>query len=238
MAIFRKIHTSIWSDAFFSELDNEKKLFYLYLLTNERTKQCGVYEITKRQISFDLLYSIDRVSELIKYFILENKIRYNEATKEIALANWLKYNSSTSPKVKTCINKEFSLVKDTVLIEYVKGIYTLSQEEQEQEPEQFLYTEKDFLERWKAARLHYDKKPTNISELEPFEKVNFNKIIKTYTPKQIDEAIGGFFTQDTYKATRLRPTHFLELNHFEKYLTCWQTNEVLFPKKLKSVERL
>ena len=28
MAIFRKIHTSIWSDSFFSELDKDKKLFY------------------------------------------------------------------------------------------------------------------------------------------------------------------------------------------------------------------
>ena len=72
----------------------------------------------------------------------------------------------------------------------------------------------------------------------PIIAYKLHKIIKKYTPKQIDEAIGGFFTQNTYKATRLRPTHFLELNHFEKYLTCWQTNEVLFPKNIKPVERL
>jgi hypothetical protein len=136
MAIFRKIHTSFWSDSFVSELDNDHKLFYIYLMTNERTKQCGVYEITKKQISFDLGYSMDRVSKLLTYFISKNKIRYNEKTNEIALGNWLKYNSSTSPLVQKCINKEFTLVKDTLLIEYVKSMDTQSQEEEEEEQEQ------------------------------------------------------------------------------------------------------
>ncbi len=133
MAIFRKIHTSFWSDSFISDLDKDKKLFYLYLLTNERTKQCGVYEITKKQISYDLGYSIDTVCKLLEYFIKIGKIKYNETTKELALGNWLKYNSSTSPKVTSCINKEFALVKDTVLIEYVKSMDTQSQEEQKEE---------------------------------------------------------------------------------------------------------
>ena len=136
MAIFRKIHTSFWSDSFVSELDNDHKLFYIYLMTNERTKQCGVYEITKKQISFDLGYSMDRVSKLLTYFISKNKIRYNEKTNEIALGNWLKYNSSTSPLVQKCINKEFTLVKDTLLIEYVKSMDTQSQEEEEEQEQE------------------------------------------------------------------------------------------------------
>jgi hypothetical protein len=136
MAIFRKIHTSFWSDSFVSELENDNKLFYIYLMTNERTRQCGVYEITKKQIAFDLGYSIDKVSKLLTYFIKKSKIKYNEKTNEIALGNWLKYNSSTSPKVQSCINKEFSLVKDTLLIEYVKSMDTQSQEEQEEEQEE------------------------------------------------------------------------------------------------------
>lgn len=136
MAIFRKIHTSFWSDSFVSELDNDQKLFYIYLMTNERTKQCGVYEITKKQISFDLGYSIDKVSKLLTYFITNGKIRFNDKTNELAVGNWLKYNNSTSPKVQSCINQEFSKVKDTVLIEYVKSMDTHPQEEQEEEEEQ------------------------------------------------------------------------------------------------------
>lgn len=136
MAIFRKIHTSFWSDSFVSELEKEKKLFYLYLLTNERTRQCGVYEITKKQIAYDLGYTIDTVSKQLDYFIKKGKVKYNEATNELAIGNWLKYNLSTSPKVQLCINKEFKLVKDTLLIEYVKSIDTHPQEEQEEEQEE------------------------------------------------------------------------------------------------------
>lgn len=135
MAIFRKIHTSFWSDPFIQDLDNDHRLFYLYLLTNEKTKQCGIYEISKKQMSFELGYSIDRVSKLLAYFIKLGKILYSETTKEVALKNWMKYNGSTSPKVVSCINSELKQVKDRVLIEYVNGIYTASQEEKEQEEE-------------------------------------------------------------------------------------------------------
>jgi hypothetical protein len=136
MAIFRKIHTSFWSDTFIQDLDIEQKLFYLYLLTNERTKQCGIYEISKKQISFDLGYSIDRVSKLLQYFIKSGRILYSEQTKELAIKNWNKFNGSNSPKVLSCIKSELLNVKDIVLIEYVNGIYTASQQEQEQEQEQ------------------------------------------------------------------------------------------------------
>jgi hypothetical protein len=136
MAIFRKIHTSFWSDPFIQDLDNDHRLFYLYLLTNERTKQCGIYEISKKQIAFEIGYSIDKVSKLLAYFIKSGKILYSETTKEIALKNWMKYNGSTSPKVASCIKSELCGVKDRVLIEYVNGMYTASQQEQEEEQEQ------------------------------------------------------------------------------------------------------
>lgn len=136
MAIFRKVHTSFWSDSFISDLDRDKKLFYLYLLTNERTTQCGIYEITKKQMAFDLGYSIDTVSKLLEYFVKCGKIKYNDNTKEIAIKNWCVYNKSTSPLVQSCVNKELKLVKDTLLIQYIYSIDTQSQEEEEQEEEQ------------------------------------------------------------------------------------------------------
>lgn len=136
MAIFRKIHTTFWSDPFIQDLTIEQRYFYLYLLTNEYTKQCGIYEISKKQISFDTGYSIDRVSILLNFFIKTGKIKYNDSTKELALKNWLKYNASTSPKVKSCIGKEFALVKDRVLIEYLYSMDTHPQEEEEKEQEE------------------------------------------------------------------------------------------------------
>lgn len=136
MAIFRKVHVSFWSDTFVESLNKEQKLFYIYLLTNTETKQCGIYEISKKKIGYDLSCSIDTVSKHLEYFIKKDKIMYDEHTNELALKNWGKYNASTSPKVLKCIESELKNVKNTVLIEYVKGIYTLSQEEQEEEQEQ------------------------------------------------------------------------------------------------------
>jgi hypothetical protein len=126
MALFRKIHVSFWSDPFTSELDRDQKLFYLYLLTNERTSLCGIYEITKRQIGFDLGYNIDSVSKHLKYFIDMGKIAYNSQTCEVAIKNWGKYYGSESPKVKTRVNKEIEEVKDTSLIEYIYSKDTVS----------------------------------------------------------------------------------------------------------------
>lgn len=110
------------------ELTPEQKYFYLFLLTNDKTKQCGIYEITKRQICYDTGYNIDTVSKLLEYFINGGKIRYNTSTNEIAIKNWQKYNGSTSPKVQSCINQELKSIKDKTLIQYLYSMDTKSQE--------------------------------------------------------------------------------------------------------------
>ena len=183
MAIFRKVHTSFWSDTFISDLDRDKKLFYLYILTNERTTQCGIYEISKKQISFDLGYSTDTVCKLLQYFIKLGKIRYNEQTKELAVGNWLKYNGSTSPKVKSCIDKEFSKVKDRVLIEYIYSTDTHTQEEEEQEEEKEQEEKIDFDIFYNL----YDKKVDGKDSKLKWDKLDLQtqQLILSIVPKYI-----------------------------------------------------
>lgn len=123
MAIFRKIHTSFWSDSFIQSLSPEQKYFFLYLLTNEKTKQCGIYDISKRHISFDTGYNIDTVSTLLNFFISAKKIVFSEETNELAIKNWDKYNGSNSPSVQSCIDEELINVKNRVLIEYVHSVH-------------------------------------------------------------------------------------------------------------------
>lgn len=185
MAIFRKIHVTFWSDSFISDLSNERKLFYLYLLTNERTKQCGIYEISKKQISFDLGLSIDTVSILFEYFIKIGKIKYSEETKEVAIKNWAKFNYSTSPKVLKCIESELKLVKNKVLIEYINSIDTLSQEEQDEEQEQeekknnnndLIFSELIISESWIESTAMQSSKKFKPDEVKKFLK-EFNDMI-------------------------------------------------------------
>jgi len=135
MAIFRKVHVTFWRDEFVESLTPEQKFFYLYLLTNDRTTQCGIYEITIKQMCYDTGYNDDTIKKLIEYFIGTGKIRYSLDTKEIALKNWVKYNDSNSPKVKSCIDNELKKVKNRVLIQYIYSMDTHSQEEEEQEEE-------------------------------------------------------------------------------------------------------
>jgi len=68
MAIFRKIHTSFWGDSFIQDLTPEQKYFFLYLLTNDKTKQCGIYEITVRQMCYDTGYNEETIKKLLEFF--------------------------------------------------------------------------------------------------------------------------------------------------------------------------
>lgn len=141
MAIFRKIHTQFWSDPFVQSLTPEKKYFYLYLLTNEKTKQCGIFEITIRQISYDTGYIVETVNTLLEYFVDAEKILISKETNEIAVKNWKKYNDSKSPGVQKCINEELKKIKNRKLVEWVQsggtvgGLPTQEEEEPEQEKE-------------------------------------------------------------------------------------------------------
>lgn len=133
MATFRKVHTKFWSDPFIQNLSPEKKFFYLYLLTNESTRQCGIYEITKTRISFDTGYTIETVSILINYFVELGKIKFNETTNEIGIKNWVYYNDSKSPKVQSCVNEELKKVKDKEMIQYLYCIDTVQNQYGEEE---------------------------------------------------------------------------------------------------------
>lgn len=119
MAIFRKIHISFWSDVFIQSLTPEQKFFFLYLLTNEKTKQCGVYEITLRQISYDTGYNNETVNKLLTFLQEAGKIKYHANTHELGIKNWNKYNGSAAPSVQNLVKEEFKNVKNRELIKWV-----------------------------------------------------------------------------------------------------------------------
>jgi hypothetical protein len=135
MAVFRKVHCSFWRDPFVIRLTPEQKYFYLYLMTNPSTKQCGIYEADTYTISHETGYNEATVKKLITFFESKGKVKFSEKTNEIALKNWSKYNDSNSPLVKKCIENELKSVKNRVLIQYVYSIDTQSQEEEEKEEE-------------------------------------------------------------------------------------------------------
>ena len=122
MAKFRMVYTEFWTDSkVVEEFTPEDKYFFLYLLTNPNTTQIGIYEITKKQMAFDMGYSLESVDSLLDRFINHHKlIKYNPETRELAIRNWGKFNLNQGGKpVLDCIRAELGRVKDTSLIDYV-----------------------------------------------------------------------------------------------------------------------
>ncbi|MBU5270142.1 DnaD domain-containing protein [Clostridium cochlearium] len=116
MAKYRQIHTEFWSDAFVLDLTPEEKYFYLYLISNSHTTQCGIYELPKRIIETHTGYNRETVDKLLKRFEEYNKISYCDKTKEIMIINWAKYNIPSNPNAIKCVNKEIKSVKNKEFI--------------------------------------------------------------------------------------------------------------------------
>ncbi|WHY03300.1 DnaD domain protein [Neobacillus sp. DY30] len=122
MAKYRMVRTDFWSNPTAQEeMTPEDKYFYLYLLTNTYTTQIGIYKITKKQMAFDLGYSLESVHSIMERFIEHHElIRYNPQTREIAIRNWGKYNLHKAGKpVIDCILAEIKEVEDTTLLPYI-----------------------------------------------------------------------------------------------------------------------
>ncbi|NEY74252.1 DnaD domain protein [Bacillus mesophilus] len=116
------VRTDFWLNPVVSEeMTPEDRYFFLYLLTNPHTTQVGIYKITKKQMAFDMGYSIESVEALMNRFIqLHQVIRYNPDTRELAIKNWGKYNLHKGGKpVMDCILSELKNVEDSSLIAYV-----------------------------------------------------------------------------------------------------------------------
>ncbi|MDU3722808.1 MAG: hypothetical protein E7G24_06295, partial [Clostridium celatum] len=92
-----------------------------YLLTNPCTNMIGVYRIVKKQMAFDLGYSIESINSLMDRFINYHKlIKYNENTKELCIVHYGKYNLNRGGKpMLDCIKKDLSKINDISLIEEI-----------------------------------------------------------------------------------------------------------------------
>tara|TARA_R100001594_G_C4044329_1_gene263833 strand:- start:1702 stop:2346 length:645 start_codon:yes stop_codon:yes gene_type:complete len=125
MAKYRQLHTTFWNDSLILDLTPEQKYFYIYLLTNPNVTQCGIYEISIKQISYHTGYNVDTVKHLLELFEDLKKIVYSKDTNELLLINFLKFNASESPSIRKCIEKDLKAVKNKDLIKCIQGVDTV-----------------------------------------------------------------------------------------------------------------
>lgn len=222
MAKYRAIQTKFWNDPWILELTPEQKYFYIYLLTNPNVTQCGIYEISIRQVEYETGYNKDTVNKLLELLEKSKKIKYSYKTSEICIINFSKYNFTLSPQVKTCIIREFADVKDKDLIPYVYGIDTkyrdyvetkdrLSIDSGEKEKEQEKEEEK---EEEKEIDVEYDLMKEILSffgfsiEKDDEKKNQVLEFLKTITiSNQINHFKKQFVAYKNYKAETGEKVH-------------------------------
>ncbi len=120
MAIYRQIQTTYWQDKFILTLTPEEKFFYIYLLTNSKTKQCGIYELPIKIIEVETGYNRETVIKLLQRFIEHSKIQYDWEFEEIAIKNWIKHNNyDKNEKIAKCVEKELKEVRNETFIGFM-----------------------------------------------------------------------------------------------------------------------
>ena len=127
MAKYRQIYTEFWSDSFVLELTPDEKLFYVYLISNSKTTQCGIFELSSRIIEIETGHNKETVEKLLNKFCECNKILYSADTNEIMVLNWIKYNVPNNINGIKCVNRELARVKHK---EFLKILYKKCQADQ------------------------------------------------------------------------------------------------------------
>ena len=111
----RIIYTKIWKDEYFANLKKIEQVFFLYLLTNERVNLCGTYELSDREIKFDLNLLDKELDELKEKFINDEKFLFKEGW--VIILNYDRYNNYTGEKNLLAKERE-SLEIPKSIIEY------------------------------------------------------------------------------------------------------------------------
>lgn len=128
MGIKRVVDVDFWKDEDIELYTPEEKYFRLFLLTNPFTTQCGIYRITKKEISFFTGYDVETCSKLLERFENNYKI-IKRIDNEIAIRNNLKFSIVKGGlPIKQQIERELSKVKNK---ELVKWIFDELEEERE-----------------------------------------------------------------------------------------------------------
>lgn len=123
MAIYRPIQISFCQDGFVLRLSSDEKFFYIYLMTNSKTRQCGIYELPLQIIVTETKFNEKKVKDLIKKFVAFGKIKYDFENEEVYLLNWVKYNQIANGNVGKCVIGELQTTKNIEFaLEFLKKL--------------------------------------------------------------------------------------------------------------------
>lgn len=126
MPAYRQIHTQIWKDAWFLDLDSDHKLLFIYLFSNERANLAGLYDLALKVICFETDLPQETVEEGLALFGKADKVIYEDGW--VWVPNLLRYNAQNlaSPKIQKHLRDTLETIPNIALkarwIEYYNGI--------------------------------------------------------------------------------------------------------------------
>lgn len=122
MGTIRIINTDLWVDPLIQkDFTPEDKLFWVYLLTGPRTTQLGIYQVSPKQMAFDLGFSEDTAKNLLTRFQeYHERIIYDYQNCEVAILNYLRWSIVKGGKpVEDCLKADLNKVKNKKTVEIV-----------------------------------------------------------------------------------------------------------------------
>jgi len=116
----RIIHTKLWQDTYFSELNNKEKLFFIYLISNEYVNICGAYEVQDRRICFDTSITDTDLQKIKEKLQKDGRFIFIDGW--VKITNIDKYNNYRfSERNEKAFNRELQLIP-----EYIREIFGLT----------------------------------------------------------------------------------------------------------------
>jgi len=177
----RSVNTAFWSDPFIEDIAPEYKLLFLYLITNEKTNMLGIYEASKRKMSFETGLSLETIKDGLEVFERLGKVKYVD--NYIILVNYMKHQKYNTNMKKSAI-ETFNELPMSVRT----GLDSLDKSKVE---ESF----KTLLEEYSHAEKLIIKEevedPSNYYENEHLvlSMVDYKKLIEVYDSSTIDHYI-------------------------------------------------
>jgi len=113
------ISSKFWTDTYVEKLTPMEKFLFLYLLSNPLNNILGVYEISKKRISYESWIDLETVSKGLERFIKDWKILIVKDW--IFIKNFPK-NQSLNPNVLKWMQRILDLVPLAILRETWKGL--------------------------------------------------------------------------------------------------------------------
>lgn len=115
MAKKRYINTKFWSDDFIISLKPLERYFFLYLLTNEHTDICGIYELSLKVMTRETDLTEKEIIDILR--VLEAKIAYIDGW--VSIKNFEKHQA-VNPKVIEGIKRSKESIPNEIMAQLSK----------------------------------------------------------------------------------------------------------------------